>query len=393
MSKNIVICGAGYGGIAAALEFQKHRIPFTLINKHDYHYFKTLLHEVAGGRNEPETYAIAIEELLHEPSSHFIKDNITRVDAALNIIHGEHHTYPFDQLIIAIGSQTAYYGVPGLAEHSLVVNTLATARDIRTHLENTFLRYLETRRKELLRVVIGGAGLTGVELVGELADFAPRFLKKHAIPLDDYELMLVHSHQEILPGVEASLREVAAKKLAERGVKLRLGERIIGATAGEVHLSNQTSIQADTFIWTGGVEVHSILRESGLPVDDRGRVYVTPHLHVQDMPEIYVIGDAATGVDGVGTPLSPTGQMAEQMGTYVASCLSSVDSEQSAPFEFHNHGMVASLGPSYGVAELGKHHATGRTALILKDGSKMKYLMHLGGPHVLFEKRRQWIEI
>lgn len=392
--RKIIILGAGYGGMAAAVSLQKHSVPFTLINKHSYHYFKTLLHEAAGGRSDVQTYAIELADVLSKNTSHVVKESITSIDLARQTVHTMDAVHPYDTLIVALGSQTACYGVPGLQEHSLVLNSLATARDVREHLEKTLLSYQKTGDASALKVVVGGAGLTGVELVGELADFIPHFLAKHQIQADDYELILVHSHDHILPGVDDRLRDVAEEKLVQRGVRLMLGEHVVGARSGEIELQSGAHLYARTFIWTGGVEANPLLRQSGFSVDERGRASVNAYLQSIEHPQVYVVGDAARLDDQEGNSLPPTGQVAEQMGQHVGENLIRILQGQTMePFRFHNHGMVASLGPTFGVAEVGRHHATGRTALMLKDGSKMKYLMHLGGAHVLLEKRKQWIDI
>nr|WP_284200221.1 FAD-dependent oxidoreductase [Alicyclobacillus sacchari] len=230
--------------------------------------------------------------------------------------------------------------------------------------------------------------------MGELADFAPKLLRQHQLSADDFELTLVHGHDEILPNVHRDLRQVAMHKLQERGVKLLLGERVTGANEAEILLASGKSLHAHTFIWTGGVEAPSLLRESGLPVDSRNRVEVNTYLQVKGHPDVFAIGDSAHFTTSDDDVLPPTGQVAEQMGKHAAENLVQLwHSDTMREFVYHDHGMVASLGPTYGVAEVGHHHATGTAALVLKDGSKMKYLMHLGGPIALLKKHKQWIEI
>lgn len=380
--------------MAAAVRLQKHHIPFTLVNKHDYHYFKTLLHEAAGGRQDVQTYAIALTDVLDQPTSTVVKDVVTAIDYENAQVRGEHSSYSYDTLIVALGSQTSYFDIPGLHEHGLVLNSLEGAKRIREHIEHTFLAYQTQHDASMLRVVIGGGGLTGVELAGELADYLPHLLKRYKIPVNDYELALVHAHDEILPGVDEQLRKVAAEKLATRGVKLVLGRHVIAASDGSISLTGGLTMETRTFIWTGGVEASPLVRASRFSVDSRGRARVDAYLQSEDDPRVYIIGDAARFESPAGEVLPPTGQVAEQMGDHAArNLIHLLHNETMEPFEFHNRGLVASLGPKYGVAEVGHHHARGLAALMLKDGSKMKYLMHLGGPQVLFEKRKQWIEI
>ncbi|SDW25665.1 NADH dehydrogenase [Alicyclobacillus hesperidum] len=394
MQSKIVILGAGYGGLAAAIHLEKHHIPFTLINKHSYHYFKTLLHEVAGGRHDAQTYAIDLRDVLHRDTSVIVKDVVRELDLHKNMVWTEAGYYEYDKLVIALGSQTATFGIPGLTSHAFVLDSLATAKSIREHIEASFLRYGRTGDPNDLKIVVAGGGLTGVELMGELADFAPKLLLQHQLSADDFQLTLVHAHDEILPNVHRDLRQIAMQKLQERGVRLVLNERVIGANANEVLLASGKSLHAHTFIWTGGVEAPSLLRQSGLPIDDRNRIEVDSYLQVQGHPDVFAIGDSARFTTKDGEVLPPTGQVAEQMGKHVAdNIIRFCHNDTMDEFVYHDHGMVASLGPTYGVAEVGHHHATGTAALVLKDGSKMKYLMHLGGPIALLKKHKQWIEI
>lgn len=390
--KKIVIIGAGYGGMAAGVHLQKHHTPFALINKHSYHYFKTLLHEAAGGRDDFQTYAIHLADVLTSPYVQIMKETVVSFDRSKRTVNTETTTHQYDTLIISLGSQTSSFAIPGIKEYSLMLNTLEDAKHIRLRIENSLLSYKDNQNPDALKVVVGGGGLTGVELMGELADYLPQFLANHRIPTDEFELILVHGHSEILPDVDERLRQIAAQKLVERGVTLVLNQRIVEALPNQIVLSDRRVLHANTFIWTGGVEANPVLQTSGLTLDGRGRAVVNPYLQSINDENIYVIGDCACCLDETGNPLPPTGQVAEQMGQYVAQSLISAR-DLNQPFVFHNHGLAASLGPHQGVAEVGHIHASGITALVMKEGSKAKYLMHLGGIHALLQKHKQWIQI
>lgn len=390
----ILILGAGYGGIAVAHELDKHHHPFTLMNKHSYHYFKTLLHEAAGGRNDIQTYAIELDDILRKKSSHIVKDTVEEIDWRNQVVRGSNAEHAYDRLVIALGSQTSDFGIPGIKAHAFFLNSLASARDLRDHIEKQLTSLSEQSDPQPLNIVIGGGGLTGVELIGELADYIPHFLRHRHLNPQLARLSMVHSRDELLPGVDHRLRQIAMEKLVHRGVHLILGLRVVEAKANEIKLSDGSVIPADTFVWTGGIEAPATLKKSGFAVDERGRIPVDEYLCVKDVPHVFAIGDCARFDAKDGSTLASTGQVAEQMGTHLAQNLMRLDDGRTLePFVYHDHGMVASLGPTYGVAEVGRHHATGLMALFLKDGSKMKYLMHLGGPHALLEKRKQWIEI
>ena len=390
----IVILGAGYGGLAAALELDRHGIPFTLVNREPYHTFKTLLHEVAGARHDPHTYALSLEELFHRKTSEIIIAEVKNLRLSDKLVETDGATLAYDTLIVALGSRTATFGLPGVAEHTFRLDSLRAAMELHHHVEREFERYQQTGNPVHLKVLVAGGGLTGVELMGEWADWLPKRVRELGLPLTDLHLGLIHAHAEILPDVDHQLRAVAQAKLVERGVELILNERVAGAEPQAYLLASGRKLEAGTLVWTGGVEAPALLKEAGLPVDARNRVDVDEFLMARGVADVYVIGDCARFADAHGNVLPPTGQVAEQMGHHLgANLVRRAHGRPPLPFVYRDHGMVASLGPRYGVAEIGRHHATGAAALVLKDGSKMKYLMHLGGPVTLLKHYRQWLEI
>ncbi|MBF8377690.1 NAD(P)/FAD-dependent oxidoreductase [Alicyclobacillus mali] len=392
--RGIVILGAGYGGLAAALELDRHGIPFTLINREPYHTFKTLLHEVAGARHDPHTYALSLADLFHRETSEVVVAEVNAVRLSDKLVETNRGAISYGTLVVALGSRTATFGLSGVAEHAFRLDSLRAAMELHHHVERELERYRQTGDPVHLNVLVAGGGLTGVELMGEWADWLPKRARDLGLPVHDLHLGLIHAHAEILPDVDHQLRAVAQAKLSERGVELILNERVAGAEPGAFILGSGRKLEAGTLVWTGGVEAPALLQEAGLPVDNRNRVDVDEFLMAKGVPDVYVIGDCARFTAAHGTPLPPTGQVAEQMGHHLgANLVRSAHGRPPLPFVYHDHGMVASLGPRYGVAEIGTHHATGATALVLKDGSKMKYLMHLGGPVTLLKRYRQWLEI
>lgn len=393
-SSRVYIVGAGYAGMSAAVELQKHHVPFTLLNRHDYHYFKTLLHEAAGGRDEPFNYAIHVDDILLDPIAQFEKLDVVRIDIDSHEIHTTAGTRVYDKLIVALGSQTSDFGIPGVREHGLMLNTLRDAKYIRHHIEDKIKLYTQTNDLSCLRFVVGGGGLTGVELIGELADFLPRLLAQYKVNPRLLDLILVHSHDQTLIGIDEKLRDIAKERLINRNVQFILKERVVEVNHGEIALSSGDMIEAQTFIWAGGISANPILELSGFSIDNQGRAIVNENLQSVDDPDVYIVGDCAHYRDKEGNVLSPTGQVAEQMGEHAAvNVLRCLNNKNQISFLYHHRGLAVSLGPHYGVAEVGHLRTSGFAAMAVKDGSKAKYLMHLGGIHALIYKRKQRIDI
>jgi NADH dehydrogenase len=390
MAKTFVL-GAGYAGAMAAVQLDKMAEPFTLINKTPYHTLTTLLHEAAGGRGTPTNYAINLTDLVHRETSNIVIDEVTAIDREKKVLKTRSgQEYKYEWLVIALGWVSEYFGIPGLKEHSLVLNDLETAMQIRQHIEDQFAAYTQDQDPERLRIVVGGAGLTGVELVGELLDWLPSLCRKYGIDRSQVELQNIEAMSTILPMISESLRNEAARMLTEKGAILRTNTKIVEVSEGEVHLEGGESVKAKTIIWTGGVRANPLLAEAGFTVDRRGRAKVNEFLQSVDDPHIFIGGDSAWVEGEDGRPLPPTAQFATQMGYVLGDNVSSaIHGQPLRPFRPHNMGTLASVGPEVGVGNMFGIPVKGLAAGLAKEASKIKYLYQIGGLRLTAEKTPQ----
>lgn len=387
----VLILGAGYGGMSAAVKMEKAKIPFTIINKHSYHYFTTLLHEPAGGRNSFEPYSVEISEVVNGPEATIVKDVIKSIKADEKRVIGEKGEYTYDYLIYALGNAPEFFGIPGLQEHSMLLRSLETAKEIRSHIEEMFALYAADKDPSRLRIVVGGAGLTGVELCGELAESLPHLASKYKVPESKIELINLEAAPTILPMLDKRLQDSAWDVLQSKGVRIRTNEKIVRVGENEVELATGEKIDAKTIIWTGGVRANPLLSEAGFDCDPRGRAKVNEYLQSVDYPEIFVLGDSACFVGEDGRPLPPTAQLAGQMGDHVVENLQALMKGQPMKkFEFHYMGTLASLGSEVGVGSVKGFKAKGVTATLMKEASKAKWLINLGGISLLAKKNKQF---
>ncbi|MCL6598216.1 MAG: NAD(P)/FAD-dependent oxidoreductase [Alicyclobacillus macrosporangiidus] len=391
---DILILGAGYAGMMAATGLDRISEPFTLVNNHEYHYFTTLLHEAAGGRGEPMKYTVPIRDMLRKPSSRFVQDEIVRLDRARRVAIGKSGEYPYELLVVALGWVPEYFGIPGLAEHSLVLRNIDTAIQIRRHIESQFEAYKKDGDSTHLRIVVGGAGLTGIELVGELVDWIPELCVRYGIDRSAVEIQNIEAMPTILPQVSPELREVAARTLTEKGARLRTNTKIVKVEAGEVHVEGDDPVRAGTIIWTGGVRAHPLLSEAGFTVDRRGRAKVDAYLRSVDDDHVFVGGDTAWFEDEEGKPLPPTAQVATQMGHCIAENVSSaVHGHPLKVFRPSIKGTLASLGREVGVGNIGKFPVKGFLAGLAKEATKVKYFWELGGLRLTAEKTGEIVHL
>jgi len=390
----ILVLGAGYAGMMTAARLDEIKEPFTLVNQNDYHYFTTLLHEAAGGRGEISNYKVPIKQIVHHMSSTVIKDEIISLNTDKRLAIGKEAEYPYDYLVYSLGWVPEYFGIPGLEDHSLVIRSLDTAEHIRMHIEHQFVSYLSDGDESHLRIAVGGAGLTGIEFVGELLSWLPSLCLRLGIDSNKFDVQNIEAMPSILPQLSSGLREVAMKTLTERGAKLRINTKITSVERGEVHLEGGESVQAGTIIWTGGVRANPLLSEAGFTVDRRGRAKVNMYLQSVDDDRTFVAGDSAWADDDAGKPYPPTAQVASQMGKLIADNISSaVHGQPLKSFHASLKGTLASLGPEYGVGDMFGLPVRGVVAGLAKEATKVKYLMDLGGARLAMQKSGDIVQL
>ncbi|KRW91686.1 pyridine nucleotide-disulfide oxidoreductase [Alicyclobacillus tengchongensis] len=379
MSK-IVIVGAGYAGMMAAAHLDREGIPFTIVNNHDYHYLTILLHEAAGGRDDGEKYAIPIKEVLRKDTSELVVAEVTGIDKANRVVKTSTGDISYDYLIYSLGWVSEYFGIKGLKEYSLSITNLDSAIEIRKHIDNQFQLYTQDGDERHLRIALGGAGLTGIELMGELLDYLPKLCKSLNIPWEKVDLQCIEAMPTILPMVAEHLRPFVVETYTKKGGKLRTGTKINEVTEGVIHLDGGETVEAGTIIWTGGVRANPLLSESGFTVDRRGRAKVNEFMQSVDDEVIFIAGDSAWAEDANGRPYPPTAQNAEQMGALAAKNIMLRERRRPMePFHPRDWGTLCSLGAEVGVGSFMGVPIKGVMGALAKEGSKAKYLWELGG--------------
>lgn len=386
MGKDIVILGAGYAGVLAALSTRKEltadAATITVVNRVPYHQLITELHLPAAGNARDEQVCVPLDKLL---SGKRIEVVLGEVEAILPDehevrLHGNTSLH-FDILIVALGSHSEYFGIPGLKEHSLTLKSVDEARYIRGHIAQRFEAYQHHGDPAELTFAVGGAGLTGIELVGELADAMPLLCDRFGVDRSAVKLLSIEAMPSILPGFSAKLVQRAKASLEARGVEFLTGVPIVEAADGLVRLKDGRELSTRTMIWTGGVRGHALVANSGLTVDGRGRGLVNEYLQSVSHPNVFVIGDSALVLTNEGRPYPPTAQLAWQMGEHCGPQVYAL--LKGAKLDgFHPHivATLASLGRKDAIGLVGsrKMELTGKPAGWLKDASNLRYLFEIG---------------
>ncbi len=387
----IVILGAGYGGIVTALNLQKrlnyNEADVTLVNKHDYHYITTHLHMPAAGTDRPDNARVSISKLIDEFKVDFVKSTVVQIKPQEKKVVLEDGTLTYDYLVIGLGGEPETFGIPGLLENSLSIRSINSVRFIREHIEYQFAKYkMQPDRKELLTIVVGGAGFTGIEFVGELADRVPQLCKEFDVNPKLVKIYTVEAAPTALPpGFPPELVQYAIDLLTSKGVEFKFSTAIKECTPEGVILATGEEIKAGTVVWTGGVRGNRLVEEAGFEAV-RGRVKVDEYLRVPGYDDVFMVGDCSA-VFNDGRPYPPTAQIATQQGVNCAiNLVASIRGEALKPFKFDNKGTVASLGKGEAVGVVGTRKIKGGTAALMKKLIDLRYIYMIGGIPLVLKK-------
>ena len=387
--KRVLVLGAGYGGVVAALRLHKklkrHKdVEITLIDQNDYHTLLTELHEVAGNRVEEEAVLIPLERIFQYTRVKLVRDRIINIDYDKQEVSSAHRTYQYDYLILGFGSEPAYFGIEGMEEYGLTLWSYQDAVRIKEHIHQKFLQARDeqdpVKRRQLLTFVIGGGGFTGIEMVGELARWKDELCSQYGIRRSDVRLVVIEALPKILPVLSDDLIAKAEAYLTEKlNVEVLTECRITKVTAEAVEINGTDLIPTESMIWTGGVQSNQVVAESGLPVAKRGRVEVNEYLQTS-YDNVYAIGDNAAFTTADGMTLPALVEAAMQTGQAAAdNIIAELKQQQKRKCTPKLHGVMVSIGRWYGVADLMGIKLTGLLAIIIKHLVNLHYLFEIGG--------------
>lgn len=392
----ILILGAGYGGLVTAIRLQKlvtcNEAGITLVNKHDYHSLTTWLHEPAAGTARSNRAKVKIRDILHTNQINFLKGTVEAIqpeEKKVNLKDGT--VLDYDWLVIGLGSQPETFGIKGLKEHAFNIRSINSVRMICEHIEYMFSKYNnEPERTDDLTFVVGGAGFTGIEFVGELADRIPELCAQFDVNPELVKIISIEASPNALPGFDPELVAYAMKVLERKGVNFRLNSPLKECTPEGVILTNGEEIKAQTVIWTGGVRGHSLVERLELE-GVRGRVKVDEFLRSPKDENIFIIGDCSLIMnEQTGRPFPPTAQIATQQAFNCANNLVALLRNHSlTPFKPDLKGTLASLGHGEAIGIVGNRKMVGSTAAFMKKMSDLRYLFLLGGLSLVLKKMKR----
>lgn len=391
--KRIVILGAGYGGVSAALRLQKRLrrakdVEIVLIDRNHVHTLLTELHEVAGNRVSEDAVIVPLDKIFQYTKVKVVADEVEAVDFEANVVKARGGEYPYDYLILGMGSKPAYFGIDGMEEHALSLWSYDDAIRVREHVRSMFREAAReknpARRRELLTFVVGGGGFTGIELVGELARWRQELCAEFGISRTDVRLMVVEAADKCLTVLDDSLVAKAMDHLDKLGVEVWTNSPIVRVTLDTIELKGGQVIKSRTLVWTGGCETATCPAGLGLETAGRGRIVVNEYLQTEH-PNVYAVGDNSFFVAEDGRPLPALVEPALQGGQVAAdNIVAELRGKDKKPYKPNIHGVMVSVGRGYGVADLMGIKLSGMLAIFMKHMVNLHYLFGIGGFELVF---------
>lgn len=356
-TKRVVIAGMGFGGLSTAKALAGSGMEIVMVDRHNYHLFQPLLYQVASAGLEQESIAYPVRALARNwKGASFRLGEVCGVDfdeRRLILRDGE---LPYDYLVLAAGSRTNFFGIPGVEQHAFDLKTLSQAEGLRNHILLIFERAAREpdplQRKALLTFIIVGGGPTGVEFAGALRELSQHVLSRDypEIRPGEIRILLVEAADSLLTAMPPELSGYAAAKLRDMGVEILFNTRVTGADAGSVSLHDGSVLHSHTLFWSAGVAAAGLADRLGVPQGAGGRVMVLPDLSLAGHPEVFAIGDMACLMQGDG-PLPMMAPVASQQGRYVARVITGHErGEVPPPFSYVDKGAMATIGRSSAVA-------------------------------------------
>lgn len=369
MRPHVVILGCGFGGLFAARALRGAPLDVTVVDRVNHHLFQPLLYQVAtAGLSAPAIAAPIRHILAGQKNITVLLADVQRIDASRRaVVLEDGSDLAYDYLIVATGVTHSYFGHDSWATHAPGLKTLDDAMEIRRRIllafEHAEREPDSTRRAAWLTFVVIGAGATGVELAGMLAEIARHTLRGEFRRFDpsNARIVLVEGTDRVLPSYPAELSEKARLQLERLGVTVWLGRRVTSVDAGGVQLGDDR-IAAKTLVWAAGVTASPLGASLGTPLDGIGRVIVQPDLSVANHPEIFVIGDLAC-IPSHQPPVPGVAPAAKQMGRWaVKNILRRIDGKETLPFHYRDYAMLATIGKNAAVGILGRVRISGYLA-------------------------------
>ena len=386
--KRVIIVGGGYAGVQALKVLGASGLcDVVLIDQHPYHYLQTEAYELIANECSMTRVTIDLVALCLSYGEHvsYIKDTIREINFELKRIIGQTSSHSYDYLLMCTGSRTAYNGsTAGLREHSHGVKTLPSALAFKQQFEQRLYSRMESEGgwcSEPFNVVIGGGGLSGVEIAAEMAHYIRVFHQDNTLTCDNIHIFLIIPHESVLEGMEPYLIRQATKRLLELGVKIINHSRITSVEEHALILNGSEPVCFDFMIFTGGIVASTLTSGLSVEKNKKSQLIVDTFMRVPLVDNVFAAGDIAELHEMTGKMLPPTAQSAEQSGVVAANnIVALIEGKKMKAADIQMRGMMIALGGNYAsVSLLGWIRVSGFLGHILKTiiMRSYRYMLHI----------------
>ncbi len=378
---SVVIIGAGFGGLQTARALGDAPVEVTVIDRTNHHLFQPLLYQVATAALSPADISAPVRHVLkNQKNTNVILAEVTGIDVQNQRVLMQEKSISYDYLVVATGARENYFGHDEWRQIAPGLKSIEDATTIRRKVLLSFELAEQERDpervKELLTFIVVGAGATGVELAGAIAEVSHKALVSEFRHIDPRHarILLIEAGPRILPAFPEALSRKAHQELVKMGVEVHVGLAVSDVDAQGVIASGER-IASQTVIWTAGVQASQAGQWLGTEIDRAGRVKVSEHLTIPGHPEVFAIGDTALNMQD-GRPLPGVAPVAMQQGRYVAVTIKQrLAGKSPLPFRYHDKGSMATIGRSFAIVKLGPLQISGFLAWVTWMAVHIMYLI------------------
>ncbi len=390
----ILILGGGFGGVRCALDIEekfKDRIQITLIDKNSYHLFLPSLYEVAsayGATEDPfavkmrKTICIPYGEIFAGKNINFIQAEISAVDLKAKSVRtrGDEILF-YDYLVIALGSQTADFGIPGVREYAYQFKSIEDALAVNIKIGKSIKKMTSGEKMDSLKILVGGAGFSGIEFAAEISCCVKKMCRGHNVGDKHTAITLIEAGPKMLPMVSDGERKIISKRLTELGVVLMENSPIEEVGADFVKLKSGQILKGDMVVWTAGIKANEFLKSiAGLPVTDKGKIMVDENLQVQGWKNIFAVGDNQEFIDPkIQRPIPALAYTAVEQGKVVAKNIyNALNGRNLLAYRPYYEIWIAPAGGKFALAHLwGGWNVSGFMGWIIRELVDFRYLVSI----------------
>lgn len=382
-NKKVVIVGGGFGGVRAALDLARQSdIEVVLISKNHHFEYYPGLHKMVG-ISERATVHVPLESIFKDTGVTVVIGEAVEVNPITKTVVTTRGSFHGDFLILALGSQTEYFGIPGLREMSYGFKSVEEARKLRHHIENCFKKHAHAEKAESvvgLHFVVVGAGPNGVDVAGELAVLGKEFAKKYKIPESLMTIDLVEGNSRVLPMLSEDVSHHVHQRLRELGVDVLCNRDLVKEDAWTVSLADM-KIGAKTLIWTAGIITNELVKKiPGFQLTKKDRVIVDEYLQAKDFENVFIVGDAAE------TPYAGLAQTALYDGEFVANVISyKMKSKKPRVYVPHPNAFNIGVGPRWSVMMVGSFVMYGLIPYLLRTLIDIRFFLSILSPSKVWD--------